>query len=1548
MGVSTQGVGSNPWGPKAFIFDPGPVHSEEELIAAAVHNVYADKRLAQVVSSRKAEITQILQDCLDRVNDQLDKGGDICRKAHFPLLNPFNFEDLQELAQHDFTIELHVDHVDAALRTFIRELLDVVWCNAPLENTSKTRALERHNEAMQGRMETLEHHLRDRAKQLSHCRFAYFLEITHLRNQVYIKSKEPEGKFVPVEAYFFDPTEYLEEELRQQLNDKISLSVKVYQDKLTELTRRCEDLEMKLESAGGAFTFDPKKGKAKHAVEALSAKFGKKAAFEAVKAEFQKPMVGFATEWARAQGMLLASDAELLYRTVEAKAEESKAHEREAKRLRDALARVQEELKAEQETRELSEEQLKEANAGLKEAEEAAAHAAANSSRSPPTEDVRPRQQPVAAPVSLGDVEQMDNLRKQIALLKIQMEKEREKTSVAEIAVAEAEARVAEAGQRVATAEEAAECATAAAAVAELARAEVVAAAAAASPSPAMEPTGLETSDTVVHTAAPEEDELLADYQRAWQELQDFKSLLIPPDGAKGGDVVGRGAGGEGEGEEEGEGDQDEEKKEERQKRNGCEVGDTDAPSPDSAGSLSARSRSIRFAAIGRSDSASVSSHSRIEQALQRRSTSLTSVSSRSEASNKMNLHDTVRDICAIMQDQLAESNENQACMVELRREAIEAEAARARAEEEAASMRKTAEALAANAAAQAAAAATAARLREECDDKDVSVHQVSPLTACDLGNACEAEVQTPITGTWEGGFYMLDCPPTEAQTSIEEELRDLSGCALGNWEVTLDQIRARHQPPLGCGDGSCPRATFLRLFQGARQRIARNNELIAMAEALTRAELHEALKGINFLMESSLPDFDSALRDAIFGRGLTKAIVKAARPGQELARVSKKWCKRMARVLSILRQRSEPITLGVHLGRRIFMVGGGAGGERRMESGGAGGGLGARERKDFSPARQPQYQGINDGADEDFELRAAEPMQAVELSPSVRSRYLEEDGNNPRLALAGKEIPLYDLAGSWVQSTGHACAHGPYLVVGGRLVPRSGLAISTLGSDPSPESASSSRAPSPQDCRGHGEKRPVWAGGRPGLEACAIGVPSPSTNNPSACPSVGDGTCASAAAAKPQRSRSPPKPPCTPSSIRTSSPQGLCRSRSPLAQLVASPHRTDCSTSPQEPEPCVRGDPGQLAVSQTLPSLLSDRMDSTKRPAAKPLAGRGRHAGALPAAALARTATISPATTAPPLQQTTRPQTPQASTLRPHTQSPLNVCSLNVAASSLSAMTATAMMEPAAEDELARSCSRPTSPGRHPGQKSNLGDAGNCGKTTTFGRLDEMICVSRMRTAGCEPEADEPQEEPAPAPHAGRSCALHRSQSGPSVGPAVYGTVAAVAAGATIVKGGGRMVNRERDIKRARQKLCQAGSDGPQPTRVCEQWKHSQRPRTAGGRHTSALIRPDPQSTNQQRLACSASTGRVRAGTDLTLSGRRPSSQQSSVRASRMLAQPGTAPHASTFGRTAKVGDVGVSASTTSRPPIHVASLPFVSSAAAATHDRLSGDDVGSSAASP
>ena len=77
----------------------------------------------------------------------------------------------------------------------------------------------------------------------------YFLEISHLRNQVYLQGLQGD-KFDPHECYFFDPTEFLDEELRQQLNEKIKDSVRVYywkwfkgQKELDDMKKRVGELE---------------------------------------------------------------------------------------------------------------------------------------------------------------------------------------------------------------------------------------------------------------------------------------------------------------------------------------------------------------------------------------------------------------------------------------------------------------------------------------------------------------------------------------------------------------------------------------------------------------------------------------------------------------------------------------------------------------------------------------------------------------------------------------------------------------------------------------------------------------------------------------------------------------------------------------------------------------------------------------------------------------------------------------------------------------------------------------------------------------------------------------------------------------------------------------------------------------------------------------------------------------------------------------------------------------------------------------------------------
>ncbi|CAJ1441353.1 unnamed protein product [Effrenium voratum] len=199
------------YGLEPFTFDPGPQPSQEELAREAERRVRSDKRFREALRGQKAAITALLQGCLEKVNGQLERGEEICQKAHFPLLNPRSFADLGAFAGHDhFTVDLRVDQVDEALQKLVNSLFGIVWTTVSVENETRAKSLDRFNKALQERMETLEHHLQDRSRQLSNCRYAYFLEITHLRNQLYMSQSDED--FEPVEAYFFDPTEYLEEE----------------------------------------------------------------------------------------------------------------------------------------------------------------------------------------------------------------------------------------------------------------------------------------------------------------------------------------------------------------------------------------------------------------------------------------------------------------------------------------------------------------------------------------------------------------------------------------------------------------------------------------------------------------------------------------------------------------------------------------------------------------------------------------------------------------------------------------------------------------------------------------------------------------------------------------------------------------------------------------------------------------------------------------------------------------------------------------------------------------------------------------------------------------------------------------------------------------------------------------------------------------------------------------------------------------------------------------------------------------------------------------
>jgi len=244
------------------------------------------------------------------------------------------------------------------------------------------------------------------------------------------------------------------------------------------------------------------------------------------------------------------------------------------------------------------------------------------------------------------------------------------------------------------------------------------------------------------------------------------------------------------------------------------------------------------------------------------------------------------------------------------------------------------------------------------------------------------------------------------------------------------------------------------------------------MIEKLKRSELQRLMHGVHLLMESTLSNDDVQLREAIFGRGINESVLLAAKTGTELMNLSQKWCLHASRVTDILFKRTDDVELGVHMDRRTFMVGGGG----SMRGGGAGGGLAARERKDFSPSRQPPWPGLLEQEDDMRELHSL--STAVYLTPRSRAREVSE------LSLEGQEIPVYNLDGNTYGMTGFDSKNGPYIVVGGRLVPRGG--VEKLPQHgyiaPSSERGSPSRGQSPSCDTDLAVEARSW---RPGVLEC-------------------------------------------------------------------------------------------------------------------------------------------------------------------------------------------------------------------------------------------------------------------------------------------------------------------------------------------------------------------------------------------------------------------------------------------------------------------------------
>mmetsp|Transcript_73130 Transcript_73130/g.158680 ORF Transcript_73130/g.158680 Transcript_73130/m.158680 type:complete len:220 (+) Transcript_73130:161-820(+) len=109
--------------------------------------------------------------------------------------------------------------------------------------------------------------------------------------------------------------------------------------------------------------------------------------------------------------------------------------------------------------------------------------------------------------------------------------------------------------------------------------------------------------------------------------------------------------------------------------------------------------------------------------------------------------------------------------------------------------------------------------------------------------------------------------------------------------------------------------------------------------------------------------------------------------------------------------------------------------------------------------------------------------------------------------------------------------------------------------------------------------------------------------------------------------------------------------------------------------------------------------------------------------------------------------------------------------------------------------------------------------------------------------DAEEPQAEPAP-------CATPVA-----MGQRRRRTVSAPFSSLPLESAAARAL-ADRDVERARQQLCDGAIEGPMPTWVWEKHQEKRANRPIGGRHTSALIRPDKKKAAEHRAA---SAGRSR-----------------------------------------------------------------------------------------
>eukprot|EP00397_Hematodinium_sp_SG-2012_P002438 GEMP01002444.1.p1 GENE.GEMP01002444.1~~GEMP01002444.1.p1 ORF type:complete len:1216 (+),score=378.72 GEMP01002444.1:199-3846(+) len=235
--VAQRGIKPTPIDDIPPVKKPAYFPTSTDLAKEAKTRILDDKRWESTLKAKKAKLVAVVQESVEEQLGDVANGISI-EKFHTEHEVPTTVEGW---AHRDFNIDLKKDVVDNLLDELGEEFLSLFLSLVSVENWKKAYALESHNDALIERMTTIEHHLLDRSKQLANCRFAYYRELTHLRSQLYFTQQD--GSYEVIEAQYFDPCEFLEESLREQLNSKIRDSVHFYYEKNRKANMRIEELE---------------------------------------------------------------------------------------------------------------------------------------------------------------------------------------------------------------------------------------------------------------------------------------------------------------------------------------------------------------------------------------------------------------------------------------------------------------------------------------------------------------------------------------------------------------------------------------------------------------------------------------------------------------------------------------------------------------------------------------------------------------------------------------------------------------------------------------------------------------------------------------------------------------------------------------------------------------------------------------------------------------------------------------------------------------------------------------------------------------------------------------------------------------------------------------------------------------------------------------------------------------------------------------------------------------------------------------------------------